>query len=69
MTEKDYHPIRETPIPVLPLSVGLVFFAAALTPSLIPREWLLEGVLAGLVAGIGYMVGRLSLTVWRLMEL
>jgi uncharacterized membrane protein len=69
MAEKDYHPIRETPIPVLPLSVGLVFFAAALTPSLIPREWLLEGVLAGLVAGIGYMVGRLSLTVWRLMEL
>jgi uncharacterized membrane protein len=34
-------------------------FEAALTPSLLPRPWLFEGVIAGLGAAIGYGVGVL----------
>ena len=69
MAEKDYHPFRRTHVSLLPLAVGLVFFAASLTPSLIPRDWILQGALAGLVTGIGYMAGRFALTLWRLIEL
>jgi uncharacterized membrane protein len=39
----------------LPLLLGLVFFAASLTPSLIPRPWFVQGALAG----IGYVIGQL----------
>ena len=69
MAEKDYHAFRETHVSLLPLAVGLVFFAASLTPSLIPREWFVQGVLGGLVMAIGYMAGRFALTLWRLAEL
>lgn len=54
---------------LLPLFLGLLFFSAALTPSLIPRGWFMQGVLGGVVAAIGYMVGRFLLTVWRQMAL
>ena len=33
------------------------FYCAALTPSLLPRSWLLQGVVSGLAAAIGYGVG------------
>ena len=69
MAEKDYHAFRETHVSLLPLAVGLVFFAASLTPSLIPREWFVQGILGGLVMAIGYMAGRFALTLWRLAEL
>ena len=43
------------------LGVGLVGavlgFGIALTPSLLPRPWLFEGIIAGLGAAIGYGVG------------
>jgi uncharacterized membrane protein len=40
--------------------VGAVLaFGAALTPSLLPRPWLFEGVIAGLGAAIGYGLGVL----------
>lgn len=54
---------------LLSLFLGLVFFAASLTPSLIPRDWLVQGLLAGFVTAIGYMIGRFLLTVWRAAEL
>jgi uncharacterized membrane protein len=54
---------------ILSLLLGLTFFAASLTPSLIPRPWILQGVLAGLVTGIGYMIGQLALSAWRGLEL
>jgi uncharacterized membrane protein len=69
MAEKDYHAFRETHVSLLPLAIGLVFFAASLTPSLIPREWFVQGVLGGLLMAIGYMAGRFALTLWRLAEL
>ncbi|WP_436643121.1 alpha/beta hydrolase [Microbaculum sp. FT89] len=54
---------------VLPLLLGLVFFAASLTPSLIPRPWIVQGALAGLVTAIGYVIGQLVLAAWRAIEL
>ena len=53
----------------LPLALGLLFFAASLTPSLIPRSWVFQGLLAGLVLSIGYMLGRAAQTLWRAVEL
>ncbi len=54
---------------VLPLFLGLLFFATSLTPTLIPRSWLLQGVLGGVVMGIGYLIGRFAIAMWRLMEI
>ncbi|MEU5879109.1 alpha/beta-hydrolase family protein [Spirillospora sp. NPDC047279] len=39
--------------------VGLVFFWSSLTPSLVPRSWLLQGVIGGVTAFIGYCAGTL----------
>ncbi|MFF5075797.1 alpha/beta hydrolase [Actinoplanes sp. NPDC000266] len=36
---------------------ALVFFCAALTPSLLPRPWLFQGVVSGLTAVLGYGPG------------
>src|SRR3954447_19324375 len=36
---------------------ALLFGCAALTPSLLPRGWVLQGVIAGITAAIGYGVG------------
>jgi uncharacterized membrane protein len=33
------------------------FYCSALTPSLLPRSWLLQGVVSGLAAAIGYGIG------------
>ncbi len=51
------------------LLVAAAFFAAALTPSLVPRPPLLQGVLGGTVAAIGYEIGALVAWVWRFLEL
>lgn len=56
-------------VSLLPFYLGLVLFAASLTPSLIPRGWLVQGVLGGLVAALGYMIGRFLLSLWRAIEL
>ncbi|WP_281983224.1 hypothetical protein [Thalassorhabdomicrobium marinisediminis] len=37
---------KTTGLYVLPLFLGLLFFAASLTPTLIPRDWLIQGALA-----------------------
>ncbi|WP_174801810.1 alpha/beta hydrolase [Martelella limonii] len=50
------------------LALGLAFFAASLTPSLIPRAWPLQGVLAGLVMALGYMIGRFFVTLWKSLQ-
>lgn len=36
---------------------AVVLFFLSVTPSLLPRPWLLQGVLGGLAAGLGYVVG------------
>jgi uncharacterized membrane protein len=66
MTNKT---IRLFGFAILPFLLGLVFFAASLTPSLIPRPWFIQGALAGLVTAIGYVIGQLFLAAWRAIEL
>ncbi|HRO11883.1 alpha/beta-hydrolase family protein [Amaricoccus sp.] len=53
----------------LGLVIGALFFAAALTPSLIPRAPLLQGVLSGVCFAIGYGIGVLLLAAWEWMQL
>jgi uncharacterized membrane protein len=51
------------------LALGAVCFAATLTPSLIPRTGLLQGVLAGLSFSAGYGLGVMASGVWKLLGL
>ncbi len=51
------------------LALGALFFAAALTPSLIPRSYLTQGVLAGACFAIGYLAGNLWRWLWHYLEL
>ena len=46
-----------------------MFLAASLTPSLIPRSFLLQGVLAGVCFAIGYGLGVLIRVLWNYLEL
>ncbi|QPP06788.1 hypothetical protein G4Z16_10735 [Streptomyces bathyalis] len=39
--------------------LATVFFWLSLTPSLVPRPWLLQGVIGGITAAIGYAIGAL----------
>ncbi len=51
------------------LFIGLLFLAASLTPSLIPRPYLMQGALSGVLLALGYGFGILGLWVWRYLEL
>lgn len=51
------------------LVVGILFFCAALTPSLLPRAPLLQGVLAGVVFTVGYGLGSFLVVLWRYLEI
>src|SRR3954464_10592278 len=46
---------------------ALLFGCASLTPSLLPRGWVLQGLIAGITAGIGYGLG--VLVAWFVAEL
>jgi len=48
--------------------LGALFFAASLTPSLIPRAFLLQGVLSGVCFAFGYGVGVFALRLWEYLE-
>lgn len=49
--------------------VGLIFFSASLTPSLLPRIPLVQGVLSGLVFAVGYGLGWLLHELWVFLEI
>ena len=51
------------------LVIGALFFAASLTPSLIPRDPVLQGVLGGATFAAGYGVGVLLDWIWQYLEL
>ena len=57
------------PLSVPCLLLGLLFFAASLTPSLIPRGPAVQGVLGGLVSAIGYLIGQIVALLWRAADL
>jgi uncharacterized membrane protein len=47
------------------LVVAAWFFAASITPSLVPRSWYLQGITSGLCAAYGYGLGVLTAVLWR----
>jgi uncharacterized membrane protein len=51
------------------LVLGALFFAAALTPTLVPRSALTQGALAGGCFAIGYAAGVLWRWLWHYLEL
>ncbi|MER5886076.1 alpha/beta hydrolase [Streptomyces sp. NPDC001941] len=52
-----------------PVAVAVFFFWASLTPSLVPRPWLLQGVVGGITGAIGYLLGTLLLALARAVAL
>ncbi len=51
------------------LLLGTLFFAAALTPTLVPRTYLTQGVLAGACFALGYGIGVFWRWLWAYLEL
>ena len=51
----------------MPMTLGLVLFAASLTPSLTPRDWIIQGILGGILTAIGYLVGRALQLLWTVL--
>lgn len=49
--------------------VAAAFFCAALTPSLLPRDPVMQGALCGVVAIIGYWLGSAAFFFWRFLGL
>ncbi|GAB5462748.1 alpha/beta hydrolase [Hoeflea alexandrii] len=57
------------PVSVPCLLLGLLFFAASLTPSLIPRGPEVQGILGGLVTALGYLLGQIIALLWFAAEM
>ncbi len=53
----------------LGLVAGSIFFAASLTPSLLPRDFLLQGILSGGSFAAGYLIGFALRVLWHYLEL
>ncbi len=51
------------------LVVALLFFALSLSPSLLPRTGLFQGVVSGITAVIGYAFGVVGAWLWRYLEI
>lgn len=51
------------------LVLGTLFFAASLTPSLIPRSPMVQGVLGGAAFAVGYLTGVVLRALWRFLAL
>jgi len=51
------------------LVLGVLFFAAALTPTLVPRTYVIQGVLAGAAFASGYLIGVFIRWIWLYLEL
>ncbi len=51
------------------LICGVILFAASLTPSLIPRTYMVQGVLSGIAFAAGYLLGMVLQGLWRYLEL
>ncbi|MCF6097984.1 alpha/beta hydrolase [Mesorhizobium muleiense] len=55
--------------PATGILVATLAFAVSLTPSLIPRSYLVQGVLSGLSAALGYGIGFVAYSLWTYLEL
>lgn len=54
---------------VLGIAIGVLFFAASLSPSLLPRPTWIQGILSGVTLSIGYGLGVLGVGLWRFLQL
>ncbi|WP_413467150.1 alpha/beta hydrolase [Mycolicibacterium sp. 120270] len=59
---KQYHPLLVwawslVRLDFVGVAFGALFFCLSLTPSLLPRDWLFQGLIGGLNAAIGYGIG------------
>jgi uncharacterized membrane protein len=59
---RERHPIlvwawRLVHLDFVGIAFGALFFCLSLTPSLLPRDWLFQGLIGGLDAAIGYGIG------------
>lgn len=57
------------PLCTVGLLLAALFFAASLTPSLLPRTWLMQGVLSGFSLAAGYGLGVFARWLWGYLEL
>ncbi|EMI16206.1 hypothetical protein RMSM_06874 [Rhodopirellula maiorica SM1] len=51
------------------LAFATLFFAASLSPSLLPRVFFVQGLLSGIALAIGYGIGVFAIWLWRYLEL
>lgn len=51
------------------LMIGTLFFAFSLTPSLLPRTFVTQGILSGTCAALGYGIGVGGERLWRYLQL
>ncbi|QFY60332.1 hypothetical protein FZ934_07730 [Rhizobium grahamii] len=54
---------------VVGIAAGFAFFAASLTPSLMPRSFIVQGALSGISAAVGYFFGVVLTWLWQYLEL
>ncbi|MCJ8148476.1 alpha/beta hydrolase [Shinella sedimenti] len=54
---------------VVGLLLGTLFFAVSLTPSLLPRTYVTQGILSGVAMACGYGLGVALAALWRWFEL
>ena len=50
------------------LAVATFFFAASLTPSLLPRKFIVQGLLSGFALAAGYGVGVALVALYHFLE-
>ena len=51
------------------LSVGTLFLCASLSPSLLPRNYVVQGLLSGIALAVGYGLGVLLVWLWKFLDL
>lgn len=51
------------------IAIGAVLFAMSLTPGLLPRTWVMQGILCGISFSIGYAIGLFFHWLWIFMQL
>ena len=58
-----------SPLSYVGLFIGAIFFAFSLTPSLLPRPFLVQGLLSGVSFAVGYGLGVALVALWNYLQL